>query len=106
MPSEQTYGQWVRRQILLGIVALIAATALLYLGDWVVWRVRNATSKDHRGGMDSVTISRFVVAPLKGNREEYYFDGKAPVDCTRTIFPQAAAGACWYVRRHPVVFDR
>jgi hypothetical protein len=106
MAPEQTYGQWLKQKILLGLVALVAAAALVYLGDWAIWRTRVALSKDHRGGIDTVTVSRFVVAPLKGNREEYYYDGKAPVDCSRSIFPQTAAGPCWYVRRHPVVFDR
>jgi hypothetical protein len=106
MSSNQTHGQWVRQQILRGLIALVVAAALIYLGDWAVWRIRNATSKDGRGGLDTVTISRFVVAPLKGNKEEYYFDGKGPADCSRTLFPQAGAGACWYLRRHPVQFDR
>ena len=106
MSANQTNGQLVRLQIFRGIIALIVAAALLYLSDWAVWSIRNSTSKDGRGGLDTVTISRFVVAPLKGNKEEYYFDGKGPVDCSRTLFPQAGAGACWYLRRHPITFDR
>jgi hypothetical protein len=106
MAPEQTYWHWLRQKILLSLLGLVVFIALLYLGDWGVWRARVALSKDHRGGIESVTVSRFVVAPLKGNREEYYYDGKAPVDCSQSIFPQTAAGPCWYVRRHPVVFER
>ena len=105
MAAEQTYGQWLKQKILFGLLGLIAASAVLFLGDWAVWRARGTFSTDHRGGIGTVTVSRFVVAPLKGNREEYYYDGKASVDCSRSIFPQTAAGPCWYVRRHPVVFD-
>jgi hypothetical protein len=56
--------------------------------------------------MGTAQVSRFVVAPLKGNKEEYYFDGTAMVDCSRSLFPQAGSGACWWVKRHPVVYER
>jgi hypothetical protein len=106
MAPEQTYWQWLKQKILYGILGLIIFAALLYLGDWAVWRARVAFSQDHRGGISTVTVNRFVVAPLKGSREEYYYDGKESVDCSQSIFPQTAAGPCWYVRRHPNVFER
>jgi hypothetical protein len=28
------------------------------------------------------------------------------VACSRSIFPQAGSGACWWLRRHTVVYDR
>jgi hypothetical protein len=51
-------------------------------------------------------VSRMVVAPLKGNKEEYYYDGTATVDCSRSLFPQAGSGACWWLERHRVVYER
>ena len=84
------------------VIGLIAAFTLLYLGDWTVWRVRLARG----GGMGTVSVSRIQVAKLKGNKEEYYWDGTADVDCSRSIFPQAGSGACWWLARHKVVFDR
>jgi len=47
-----------------------------------------------------------VVAPLKGNKEEYYYDGTGPVDCSRSLFPQGGNGACWWMTRHRVVYAR
>jgi hypothetical protein len=91
------------RRIAIGIlVGLLVSAVSLYLGDWAVWRVRAAMG----GGMGTAQVSRFVVAPLKGNKEEYYFDGTAMVDCSRSLFPQAGSGACWWVKRHPVVYER
>ena len=84
------------------VVGLIVALAVLYLGDWGVWRARVAMG----GGMGTVSVSRIQVASLKGNKEEYYSDGAEDVDCSRSIFPQAGGGACWWVARHTVVFDR
>ncbi|HMH11661.1 MAG TPA: hypothetical protein VK578_01010 [Edaphobacter sp.] len=84
------------------LAGLLIAIVLLYLGDWAVWRVRVGTG----GGMGTAQVSRFVVAPLKGNKEEYYFDGMATVDCSRSLFPQAGSGACWWIERHRVVYER
>lgn len=83
-------------------LGLILSLAVVYLGDLAVWGVRVKMG----GGMGKVVVSRFVVAPLKGNKEEYYFDGTAEVDCSRSIFPQAGSGACWWVERHRVVYER
>jgi hypothetical protein len=83
-------------------VGLLVAAVLLYLGDWAVWRVRVGIG----GGMGTAQVRRFVVAPLKGNKEEYYFDGTATVDCSRSLFSQAGSGACWWMKRHPVVYER
>lgn len=84
------------------MVGLVVLLAVVYLGDWAVWRVRVAMG----GGMGRMQVSRVVVAPLKGNREEYYPDGKTEVDCSLSLFPQSGSDTCWWVKRHPVVFDR
>jgi hypothetical protein len=95
-------GLYVRRIVIRTLVGLLVMAVLVYLGDWAVWRVRVAMG----GGMGTAQVSRFVVAPLKGNKEEYYFDGMAVVDCSRSLFPQAGSGACWWVERHRVVYER
>jgi len=84
------------------LIGLIVFFAVLYLGDWAVWRSRVALG----GGMGTVSVSRIEVAKLKNNKEEYYWDGTADVDCSRSIFPQAGSGACWWLARHKVIFDR
>jgi len=84
------------------VVGLIVALALLYVGDWAVWRARVAMG----GGMGKVAVSQIDVAPLKDNKEEYFWNGTVDVDCSRSIFPQAGSGACWWLARHKVVFDR
>jgi hypothetical protein len=84
------------------LLLLLIAAAALFAGDWAVWRIRVARG----GGMGQLQVSRIQVAPLKGNKEEYYSDGAAEVDCSRSIFPQAGAGACWWLARHNVIFER
>lgn len=92
----------MKRIVARAVLALVMALAVVYLGDMAVWGVRVKMGS----GMGRVVVSRFVVAPLKGNKEEYYFDGTAEVDCSRSIFPQAGSGACWWLERHKVIYDR
>jgi len=92
----------MRRIVAMGLVGLVVAAAVLYLGDWAVWRVRVGMG----GGMGKATVSRFVVAPLKGNKEEYYYQGTADVDCSQSLFPQAGSGACWWLKGHAVIWER
>jgi len=84
------------------VAGLIVALVILYVGDWAVWRLRVARG----GGMGSVVVSNIVVMPLKDNKEEYDWGGTADVSCSLSIFPQAGSGACWWLRRHNVVFER
>ena len=84
------------------VLGLLIVAATLYVGDWGIWRVRVAAG----GGMGKTAVSQIAVAPLKGNKEEYYYDGTTQVDCSRSLFPQAGAGACWWLARHNVVFER
>jgi len=81
----------VRTAIGIGIVVGAA-----YPLDWVVWRVRVAAG----GGMDTVQVNHYTVADLKNNKEDYYIDGTTTVDCSKSLFPEAGSGACWWVRRH------
>ncbi len=84
------------------LLAVLVAAAVVYMGDFAVWRVRAARG----GGMGTVTVTRIVVAPLKGNKEEYYPDGTADVACSRSLFQQAGSGACWWLARNRQVEER
>jgi hypothetical protein len=84
------------------VIGLLAALSVLYVGDWAVWRARVAMG----GGMGWVTVNTIIVLPLKGNKEEYDEGGVATVACSQSIFPQAGGGACWWLQRNKVVYER
>jgi hypothetical protein len=84
------------------VIGLIAALAVIYVGDWAVWRFRVAMG----GGMSTVSVSSIIVTRLKDNKDEYDWDGTADVACSRSIFPQAGSGACWWLRRHKVIYEQ
>lgn len=81
---------------------VLAIALLIYPADWAMWRLRVAAG----GGMDTVRVSQFTVAELKGNKEEYYPDGTAQMACSRSLFPQGGSQPCWKLRRHPTMIER
>lgn len=80
---------WVRGTAL----ALLVAAIALYAGDWLVFNLR-------RPSTDKVTISYFLSAPLKNNKQEMDYLGSEDVVCSNSLFPQGGHLPCWYLRRH------
>lgn len=85
---------WILR-ILLGAIVL---GGVLYVGDWGVYRARG-------GPVGVVQVNQLLATPLKGNKMEYDFMGVAPVNCSRSIFPQMGNSACWWVERHKMQWE-
>jgi hypothetical protein len=92
----------VKRMLVRGMFGLVLTLVVLYVGDWAVWRVRVARG----GGMGSVSVGTLIETPLKGNKMEYDWGGSQDVACSRSIFPQAGSGACWWLQRHKVVYEQ
>ncbi len=84
------------------LISSIGALAVAYVGDWMIWRARVAMG----GGMGSAQVGTLLETPLKGNKMEYDWGGYATVDCSQSLFPQAGSGACWWLKRHPVVYEK
>lgn len=77
-----------------GALAVVAAGALLYVGDWAVFAARG-------GPQGAVTVQRVMVVPLKGNKQEYVDEGSADQACAQALFGQGGLDACWRLRRTP-----
>lgn len=73
------------------------ALLLVYPADWAVWRIAMLLGR----GLSTVDVMQTTAATLKGNRFEIYQQQKTTVNCSRSLLPQAGAGACWWLRRHP-----
>jgi hypothetical protein len=106
MAEEFVIEKYVVKMLLRGLIGLLLLAALAYPVDFAIWRTRLALSKDGRGGMGSVEVNRVVAAELKGGKEDYYFDGKMMVDCSKSLFPQGGVGVCWWVEGHRDVVVR
>jgi hypothetical protein len=76
--------------------------AVLYAGDWLVYRYRVA----HGTALDSVQVNQYLSIRLKGEKEEYDYIGPQQVECVRALFPRAGDEPCWWLRRHPEQWTR
>jgi hypothetical protein len=94
--------KYVAKLLVRGVVYLLLAAVTLYPLDWAIWRIRVAFG----GGMGQQQVSQMTAAEMKGGKETYFFDGTSMVDCSKSLLPQAGAGACWWVARHPIVTER
>ncbi|MGH9599514.1 MAG: hypothetical protein ACRD27_06595 [Terracidiphilus sp.] len=89
---------WLGRWLLRVFLALAAAFVVAYAGDWAVYRTRGSPQS-------SVTVSRFMSIPLKGNKQEFDFLGTGVVPCAISLFPQSSEDPCWLLRRNPTKWE-
>ncbi len=81
--------RWVR----ICAVGLLAFAVISYGVDWLVFKVTGSPRSKY-------TVSQFVSAPLKNNKQEIDYIGSEDVPCSLTMFPQDGFLPCWYLRRH------
>jgi hypothetical protein len=79
-------------------IVLLIAAAILYVSDWLIFKLRGSPT-------DTLTVSLFVSAPLKNEKQEIDYIGQEQWTCTRSLFPfppfqQNQSSPCWYLRRH------
>jgi hypothetical protein len=84
----------IKRWLLRIVVALLAGFVVIYGGDWAVFKLRGSPQS-------TVTVSRYLTVPLKGNKLEYDYLGTSDVSCSMSLFPQAGQSPCWRLRRNP-----
>ena len=101
MAEGFTLEKCVFKMLLRGVAGIVLVVAVAYPLDWAVWRLRVAGG----GGMGTVQVDMFTVAELKGGKEDYYPDGTAVVNCSRSLYPQGGNSACWWLSRHREVTE-
>lgn len=79
--------------------ALAAGLLLAYPADWLLWRVRMLAGN----GMGTAVVIETTAATLKGNRFEVYSQQTTSVNCSNSLLPEAGAGPCWWLHRHPQI---
>ena len=77
----------------IALMTLLALAALSYIGDFAVFRLRGSPQQ-------KFSVSHFVSAPLKGNKQEIDYLGSEDTPCSVTLYPQDGMAPCWYLRRH------
>lgn len=87
-------GRWMLRVF----VALAAVLVAAYAGDWAVYHLRGSP-------VSTVTVSRYMSVPLKGQKKELLYLGTAPVPCARSLFPHDDKDPCWLLRRNSAQWE-
>jgi hypothetical protein len=83
------------------LLAVILGLPAIYAADWLIWKARVYAG----GGMGTARVGELIITPLKGNKEEYDWAGMVDVDCSRSLFPHAGEGACWWLNHRKVIYE-
>lgn len=80
------------------LIALLIAAVAIFVGDLAVFKLRGSPTQ-------TITVSLFVSAPLKNNKQEMDYLGQENQTCAQSLFPQnLLAGQrmspCWYLQKH------
>ena len=78
-------------------VSLIAASALAYAADYLLWRYKSLTGHSPYG---TVTVQYYYAIQEKNGKTEYDFQPPQQESCVNSLFPHAGYSPCWYERKH------
>ncbi len=91
----------IRKLVLRILIAIVAAVALVYAGDFVSLRVRMLHPKPG-DPFETVTALRILAIGEKGNKTEYSVDPLQPqqtAECVHSLFPHNGDPPCWYLKQ-------
>jgi hypothetical protein len=81
--------RWMR----IAAVGLLAFAVISYGLDWTIFKLSGSPRSKY-------TVSHFVSAPLKNNKQEIDYLGSEDVPCSLTVYPQDGFVPCWYLKGH------
>jgi hypothetical protein len=101
MPNRPVFSQgnvrvkssWVAvmvKDILITAALLLAA---LYAGDYIWLRIRVSHPQ---AGQAFGAVQFYWATPIKGGKDEIFFDQPQTETCTRSLFPHLGFRPCWY----------
>ncbi len=85
--------RWLGRWVLRVLVAIAVLSLAAFAVDWTVFKLRGSPQS-------TVTVSRFLAVPLKGQKTEYDFMGTVDLPCAVALFPHGGLDPCWNLRRN------
>ncbi len=88
----------LRRIFLATILGVLAAVALAFAIDLLIFRIRVAANWNPYG---SVVVDHYYAVGEKSGKTEYMFDPPQAQTCSHSLFPQSGYQPCWYLSRHP-----
>lgn len=86
----------LKRYLVWILAALTGVLFLLYVGDYVVLRLKVR----HGTAFTTMTVHRYYAVPQKSGKLEFLNADPEQQTCTNSLFPQMGHSPCWYVARH------
>jgi hypothetical protein len=81
--------RWIR----IAALGLAAFAVISWALDYAIFKITGSPKS-------KFTVSHFISAPLKNNKQEIDYTGSEDVPCSLTLYPQDGYVPCWYLRRH------
>lgn len=91
--GKQILGRWFLRLV----AALMLATVLAYIADYLVLRYRIATNHHP---FSTITVQPYYAVSRKDHKTEFMMADPADQQCSNSLFPQMGDQPCWYLRKH------
>jgi hypothetical protein len=79
------------------VLFILGAAALIYGGDFALFRIRAAKGNAY----GSVMVNHYYAVAQKSGKTQFIFDPPQPQPCANALFPHGGALPCWYLRKHP-----
>ncbi|MGA2991123.1 MAG: hypothetical protein ABSD88_11670 [Candidatus Korobacteraceae bacterium] len=86
----------MKRLLIRAVLLLLALTAVVFAGDYLVLRFRVAR---HGNAFDSVQVQRIYYMLQKNGKTEIIPGEMETQTCVRSLFPHLGYSPCWYARR-------
>ena len=80
------------------LLGLLAATVLVWVCDYGVFRLRVAMNWNAYG---TVTVDRYTAVAQKSGKTQFIFDPPVSQNCANSLFSHLRLRPCWYLRKHP-----
>jgi hypothetical protein len=87
------------RHVKHALIGMVVLLLVVYVGDYVVVRVRIAKQLDPYG---IVQVQRSYAVTMKNGKPEYFFEPPADQTCVNSIFPHFGYSPCWLLSRRKI----
>lgn len=95
--NRRTGREIIRTFFLRTVGGVILATALAWICDYIVLRIRIATNHQAFG---TVTVDPLYAVPQKDHKTQYMMGDPTDQECVHSLFPHMGDSPCWYLSRH------
>jgi hypothetical protein len=96
--NARTGREILRTFFLRAFAAIVLASALVYVIDYLVLRIRVATNHQPFG---TITVHPYYAVPRKDQKTEFMMGDPADQQCVNSLLPHMGDSPCWYLSRHP-----